>query len=500
MVSNFTKGCSIKASVSSPPPLPRNHKSALRNPGLVSEKIQKELAAGRLAGPFLVPPFPKFIVSPLGLVPKKDGGQRLIHDLSYPHGNSVNSSIDHADATVCYSSVEDAIQCIISIGSSAFLAKTDIASAFRIMPVSPDEYHMLGIEWQGKFYFDHCLPMGCSTSCRIFTQFSSALKWAAKTKLGISNIVCVLDDFLFIAPSQQICQQYLDSFLDMCRELSIPIAQGKTFSPVQTLSFLGIELDVVRMEARLPQDKLDKCKALVASAFQASNITLHQLQSLIGTLNFACRVVSPGRTFLRRLINLTIGKKSPYYRIHLNSQAKADLAAWSVFLKSFNGRCFFHSQNWLHNDSLHFYSDASKQGFGAVFQTHWLYGQFPVDWQAHDIWILELYALVVAFVTWQAYLSDQKLMFHCDNLNIVQVLNSCSSSNPKVMTLVRLLVITAMQVNCKFRSVHVAGAQNQLADYLSRFQVSKFVQAFPAADPGPTPVPPAFHPANFKLD
>ena len=82
VVSNFTKGCSIKALVSSPPPLPRNHKSALRNPGLVSEKIQKELAAGRLAGPFLVPPFPKFIVSPLGLVPKKDGGQRLFMTLA----------------------------------------------------------------------------------------------------------------------------------------------------------------------------------------------------------------------------------------------------------------------------------------------------------------------------------------------------------------------------------------------------------------------------------
>ena len=64
-----------------PPPHPRNHKSARQNVPLVSAKIDKELAAGRLAGPFHLPPFSKFVVSPLGLVPKKDGGQRLIHDL-----------------------------------------------------------------------------------------------------------------------------------------------------------------------------------------------------------------------------------------------------------------------------------------------------------------------------------------------------------------------------------------------------------------------------------
>ena len=499
VLSYFTVGCSLKASMTEPPPLPRNHKSARRNAQLVSAKIDKELAAGRLAGPFQLPPFSRFVVSPLGLVPKKDGDQRLIHDLSFPRGNSVNSTIDHADATVCYASLDEAIQSILSLGTSAFLAKTDIASAFRIIPVSPDDYYLLGMEWQGHLYFDRCLPMGCASSCRIFSEFSSAIKWAAKTRLGIPHMVCVLDDFLLLASSRQVCQQNLDKFLGMCREVGIPMAEEKTFPPAQTMSFLGIELDVVKMEARLPADKLIKCEALVAAALRASRFSLRELQSLIGSLNFACRVVSPGRAFLRRLINLTIGKTSPYYRIRLTSEAKADLMAWSLFLQSFNGTCFFHQSPWQHSDSFHFYSDASKQGFGAVFGSHWLYGQFPQNWQSYDIWILELYALVVAFVTWQSHLSNQKLTFHCDNLNIVQVLNSCSSPNPIVMVLVRFLVVSAMRANCKFRAVHVPGARNKLSDYLSRFQVGKFIEAFPAADRDPTPVPTPFLPSNFKL-
>ena len=81
VLSYFTVGCSLKACMTEPPPHPRNHKSARQNAQLVSAKIDKELAAGHLTGPFHLPPFSKFVVSPLGLVPKKDGGQRLIHDL-----------------------------------------------------------------------------------------------------------------------------------------------------------------------------------------------------------------------------------------------------------------------------------------------------------------------------------------------------------------------------------------------------------------------------------
>ena len=58
----------------------------------------------------------------------------------------MNSTIDHSEATVCYASIDEAVETITSIGMSAFLAKTDIASAFRIIPVSPDDYYMLGIE------------------------------------------------------------------------------------------------------------------------------------------------------------------------------------------------------------------------------------------------------------------------------------------------------------------------------------------------------------------
>ena len=51
------------------------------------------------------------------------------------------------------------------------------------------------------------------------------------------------------------------------------------------------------MEARLPLDKVERIQASLASFKSRKSCTLKELQSLIGTLNFACKVVHPGRPF-----------------------------------------------------------------------------------------------------------------------------------------------------------------------------------------------------------
>ena len=90
------------------------------------------------------------------------------------------------------------------------------------------------------------------------------------------------------------------------------MAPEKTEGPSPFLSFAGIELDCSMNEARLPQEKVRKCLLAIRSLLGRKKVTLKELQSLIGLLNFACSVVTPGRVFLRRLINLTIGINISY--------------------------------------------------------------------------------------------------------------------------------------------------------------------------------------------
>ena len=82
-----------------------------------------------------------------------------------------------------------------------FFAKSDIQSAFKIIPISPSEYHLLGFKWKEQIYFDRCLPMGTSSSCAIFECFSTAIEWITKNYISNTCVSHVLDDFLFIFPS-----------------------------------------------------------------------------------------------------------------------------------------------------------------------------------------------------------------------------------------------------------------------------------------------------------
>ena len=203
-----------------------NLQSALSQPQVVSAKLEKERAAGRIAGPFSSPPFPYFRCSPLGIVPKKDPSEfRLIHHLSYPKGSSVNDYIPQEFSSVKYACINDAISVIKSLGAGCFMAKTDIKSAFRIIPVHPKDHPLLGMKWDSQYFFDRTLPMGCSSSCAIFEAFSSALEWLSKHLFHASGVVHILDDFLFIAPTREKCQDDLHNFLRMCDFLGVPIAE-----------------------------------------------------------------------------------------------------------------------------------------------------------------------------------------------------------------------------------------------------------------------------------
>ena len=154
-------------------------------------------------------------------------------------------------------------------------------------PFHAQEYHLLGIKWKGHYYYDKCMPMGCSSSYKTFETFSTAIEWIAQDKLGIANLLHLLDDFLLIQPTESQCSKSLQFFLELCDFLGIPMAPEKTFGPSTILTFAGIELDTIRCESRLPEDKLLKCKQLIAVFIKKRKATLRELQSLIGVLNFA---------------------------------------------------------------------------------------------------------------------------------------------------------------------------------------------------------------------
>ena len=304
------------------------------------------------------------------------------------------------------------------------MAKTDVKNAFRIIPIHPDDYGLLGMQWRGLYYYDRCMPMDCSSSCLTFEMFSTAVEWIARNKRKVDYILHILDDYLLVAPTEQLCQQQLDLFLSLCSYLGIPIAPEKTCGPSTAMSFAGIELDSIFLEARLPRDKIEKCISLISDFIHRKKVTLKEVQPLNGLLNFACSVIRPGRAFLRRLIDLTVGVRLPNHYIRLNREVKEDLKTWLSFLLNFNGRYFFLDDLWLNSSKLNLFTDASgAHGFGAIFGPHWCYGKWPANWEYQNIAILEFYPIVLSLYLWGEAMSNQCILFFTDNESLVQVIN-----------------------------------------------------------------------------
>lgn len=459
---------------------------------ILLEHVANELSCKRIAGPFLDPPLPNFRSSPLGLVPKKSspGEYRMIHHLSFPDDLSVNDGIAQSHRTVKYQSIYDAIALIQHFGKGSLMAKTDIAHAYKIIPIHPSNYNLLGFRVHNEYYYDKTLPFGLSYSCQLFERFSSALQWILEHKFQVQGCAHILDDFFFIGPpNSPACENALLSFYSLSRQISFPIKQEKTVYPTTILTFLGLELDSERMEVRLPDDKLLKLKLEVQSFLSRSKATLKELQSLIGSLNFACAVVAPGRPYLRRIIDLTVGLKKSWHRRSLNISAKADLEAWSIFLHHFNGRALILPQLVESSTALNLFTDASDLGIGGVFGTRWFYFALPHHFKAFSIAVREFLAIVVAVDIWHSLLSNRCIQFFSDNTAVVFVVNKLSSADKLMMNLMRRLMITVLKYNISFTASHISGIHNKAADLLSRLQVTEFQRKFPHMEPYPTPIP-----------
>lgn len=349
---------------------------------------------------------------------------------------------------------------------------------------------------EGKFYYDKVLPMGCSISCNLFEELSTALHWIMVTKFQAAGVVHVLDDFLFVGPPlSDKCFKDLTTFLALCQRMGIPIKHTKTVQPTTVITFLGVELDSDKMEARLPSDKIQKITELLGKFNRKKKVTLQELQSLIGLLNFACTVVAPGRPFLRRLIDLTRGISKPNHFIRLNREAKADIKAWLEFVVGYNGISLFLPDRWDNSEHLHFYTDASGIGYGAVFGKQWFYGEWPDHFRSYHITIKELFPIVLAVEIWADHLRNKCIMFHCDNEAVVTILTKHTSKDSIVMKLVRRLIVQSLKNNFLFSSVHIMGKKNVLADRLSRLQVTNFRDLAPHMDS----LPVLIHPALMKV-
>ena len=186
-------------------------------------------------------------------------------DLSHPMDRSVNDGISRERCSVTYASVDDAVRLITILGRGTLILKIDLKNAYRIVLVHPDNRHLLGIHWQGETYIDQALPFGLHSAPLLFTAVADAVSWAL-IQAGTPPLIHYLDDFLFFLPATEWqSDQALHRILGTLNSMGVPVAMQKVEGPATSITFLGILIDTVRFELRLPPEKVSFIQGIVRS-------------------------------------------------------------------------------------------------------------------------------------------------------------------------------------------------------------------------------------------
>ena len=318
-------------------PCRSNMLSTLAHPQVVAEYLEHELAEARITEITDMSGVIGLQISPFGVIQKKGKDQWwLILNLSSPHGSSVNDGTSKERCSLVYVSIDEIARQVVDLGRGARLAKMDIKSAYRLVPVHPQDRLLLGMRWNKRIFVDNMLPFGLRSAPKIFMAIADALEWAL-TQRGVAQVYHYLDDFITLGePGQETCARNLGIILQVCRELGVTVALNKCVGPVVCLTFLGIEIDSERMEMRLPADKLAQLKETIEQWRGSKSCTKRDLLSLIGQLSHACKVVKPGRIFLSQMIKLSTVAKQLDHHIRLNHAFWADLEWWNAYLTQWN--------------------------------------------------------------------------------------------------------------------------------------------------------------------
>ncbi len=395
---------------------------------------------------------------------------RLIHDCSRPFGNSVN---DYAlPSAIHYESIDTAYKLATQ---GKFMCKIDLKAAYRSVAIHPVDYHLAGLQFQfsgDQFIsklFDVRLPFGSSKGPMIFNRLSQAVK-RMMYRRGYENLVVYLDDFLIVEDSYERCVEAQQVLLSLLIKLGFRISWTKVTSCKQKVEFLGICIDTSTCSASLSTGKVMKLYNLLQEFVSRKRASKRQLQSLAGSLNWACQVIRVGRFFLRRILDTMNKLKEASHKCKLNEEFRSDLHWWLKYLETFNMTLYYRDVQKL---AMH--TDACNEGGGMFLGGKWYYVNWKKDLpKASKLHInyKEVLAAVLGIIHWAPFMINCDITIITDSTVAKGILNKGSCRHSYVMGWLRKMFWILENYNVRIKAIHIPGCLNQIPDAISRLHES----------------------------
>ena len=337
-----------------------NHFSALQYPNQVTEYLKSEKAKGAILGPVDAINTKHYHCSPLLTRPTDSNKRRVILNLSYPYGASLNDAVDKTrfdgmKFNLKFPTVDDIVTEILQIKGDIYLSKIDVARAFRNLKVDPVDALKFGITWQESHYVDGAVPFGWIHGSSAFQMTSDAIAHIMQTKSY--KIFAYIDDYIMVG-SKAHTERAFHELTALLTELGLPMNSDKRTPPTRALTCLGIRIDVASNTLSIDGQKLHHIYKECIHVSTKTHVSKKAMQSLLGKLLYL-----PARAFINRILDL-FRTNCRAKKIRLNDGFHKDIQWFLTFLPKFNGFTYIKREPILNCDTLHL--DASVTGLGGL--------------------------------------------------------------------------------------------------------------------------------------
>ena len=236
----------------------KNHMSAVAFPKDIDAYLAEEIQYGVIHGPFKNPPLSNLHISPFMTREKPGAPHRtVIIDLSFPHGEAVNSNISKdqylgTNFILTLPSIDLITDKVRNLGKGSLLYKIDISRAFRHVKIDPRDYFLLGLRHQ-DYFLDTCLPFGFRHGSGIFQRLSDAIRFIMASR-GY-DVINYIDDVIGFG-TVSTAKSSFDTLQALLQKLGFDISIKKLVEPTTKVTCLGVEVDTKEFTISVPHEKL----------------------------------------------------------------------------------------------------------------------------------------------------------------------------------------------------------------------------------------------------
>ncbi|XP_068739556.1 uncharacterized protein [Montipora capricornis] len=399
------------------------------------------------------------IVSPIFVRPKKEPGvYRVIFNLK-----SLNQAVTYHKFKM--DTLESAVRLM---KPGCFISSIDLHNAYYSIPISPSFRKYLKFAWRGSLFQFCALPMGLTSSPRIFTKVLKPVFATLRSQYG-HNCLGYIDDSFYTEDSAEDCREATLHATQLFTRLGFVIHPTKSvFHPAQCLEFLGFLLDSTSMTVRLTPKKADKIVVLCRKALRAQELSIREVASLIGTLVSTFPGVEFGPLYYRQLEwDKDLALKSALGDFDVSMSLSADsineLEWWVISVPT----AFRVIDHGCPNITLT--TDASRIGWGATThqsQTQALWSRAETEYHVN---ILELLSVKLSLMSLLGSVSNQHIRIMSDNMTAISYINAKGGCrNWECNAIAKAIWLWAIKRNNWLSAAHQPGRFNVTADSLSR--------------------------------